>query len=73
VVAFVAMTTGYRKTLESPDWKRLGIHLAVVSPIGGATGTTSSALGEAFAAWTHETLVPRWRSKHSLGLSVTRL
>jgi hypothetical protein len=73
VVAFLAKTTGYRKTLESLDWKRLGIQLAVLSPIGGATGTTSSALGEAFAAWTHETLVPRWRSKHALGLSVTRL
>ena len=73
VVAFAAMTTGYRRTLESLDWKPLGIRIAVVSPAGGATGTTPWALGEAFADWTNETLVPGWRSKHSLGLSVTRL
>lgn len=72
VVAFVAMTTGYRKTLESLDWKHLGIDLTIVSPVGGATGTTPLALGEAFAAWTNETLVPGWLSKHSLGLSVNR-
>jgi hypothetical protein len=69
VRAFAGSSTTYAKALRSAPWHSYGLTDVILkSPVGGSTGTTPPALGEAVAAMLGRSLSRSWRSSHGLAV-----